>query len=201
MASIAPSAAPEETPRVKGVASGLRSSPWKTTPAAASAPPTSTPASVRGRRATNRIWASTLSANGREGSSARRRLMRRRPDQRRRDDRCCREPAEAQNCRNELPPDRVAHDTRLSCVRSNRYDDQMTRCRVPAHLCLDAIQLAGRRMQSVPRSVGPDASTRPSFSNTRDVHKLAAKLRSWVESTIEIGMRSWSSRSSDAISS
>ena len=36
MASIAPSAAPADTPSVNGVASGLRSSPWKTTPAAAS---------------------------------------------------------------------------------------------------------------------------------------------------------------------
>ena len=36
IASIAPSAAPAETPSVNGVASGLRSSAWKTTPAAAS---------------------------------------------------------------------------------------------------------------------------------------------------------------------
>ena len=36
IASIAPSAAPAETPSVNGVASGLRSSPWNTTPADAS---------------------------------------------------------------------------------------------------------------------------------------------------------------------
>ena len=36
IASIAPSAAPAETPSVNGVASGLRSSPWNTTPAEAS---------------------------------------------------------------------------------------------------------------------------------------------------------------------
>ena len=41
IASIAPSAAPAETPRVNGVASGLRSRPWNTTPAVASAAPTS----------------------------------------------------------------------------------------------------------------------------------------------------------------
>ena len=76
MASIAPSAAPAETPSVNGVASGLRSSPWNTTPAEASIDPTSAPASVRGRRATKKICASTLSANGIAGSNARRRLIR-----------------------------------------------------------------------------------------------------------------------------
>ena len=64
MASIAPSAAPADTPSVNGVASGLRSSPWNTTPAHASIDPTSAPASVRGSRATKKICASTLSANG-----------------------------------------------------------------------------------------------------------------------------------------
>ena len=43
IASIAPSAAPVETPSVNGVASGLRSSPWKTTPAAANSAPTAAP--------------------------------------------------------------------------------------------------------------------------------------------------------------
>ena len=75
IASIAPSAAPAETPSVNGVASGLRSSPWNTTPAVASAAPTSAPASVRGRRATKKICASTLSANGIDRSNARRRLI------------------------------------------------------------------------------------------------------------------------------
>ena len=64
IASIAPRAAPADTPSVNGVASGLRSSPWNTTPAVASVEPTSAPASVRGRRATKKICASTLSANG-----------------------------------------------------------------------------------------------------------------------------------------
>ena len=40
IASIAPSAAPVDTPSVKGVASGFRSSPWNTTPAEAKSAPT-----------------------------------------------------------------------------------------------------------------------------------------------------------------
>ena len=66
--SIAPSEAPAETPSVNGVASGLRSSAWNTTPATASAAPTSAPATTRGRRATKRICASTLSWKGIERS-------------------------------------------------------------------------------------------------------------------------------------
>jgi hypothetical protein len=46
--SIAPSEAPAETPSVNGVASGFRSSAWKTTPAVASAAPTRAPDSTRG---------------------------------------------------------------------------------------------------------------------------------------------------------
>jgi hypothetical protein len=61
---------------VNGVASGLRSSPWNTTPAEASIDPTRAPASVRGRRATKKICASTFSPNGTAGSNARRRLIR-----------------------------------------------------------------------------------------------------------------------------
>ncbi len=75
MASMAPSAAPAETPSVKGVASGLRSSACSTTPDDASAAPTSAAASTRGRRATKKICASTFSAQGTEASNARDRLM------------------------------------------------------------------------------------------------------------------------------
>ena len=75
IASIAPSAAPADTPSVNGVASGLRSSPWKTTPAVARVEPTSAPASVRGSRAMKKICASGLSANGTDQSKARRRLI------------------------------------------------------------------------------------------------------------------------------
>src|SRR5262245_29513333 len=74
IASIAPNAAPADTPRVNGVARGFRSRPWKTTPADASVAPTRAPASVRGRRATKKICASTLSMNGTDVSKARRRL-------------------------------------------------------------------------------------------------------------------------------
>ena len=72
MASMAPSAAPAETPSVNGVASGLRSSACSTTPDAASAAPTRAAASTRGRRATKKICASTFSAHGTDGSKARR---------------------------------------------------------------------------------------------------------------------------------
>ena len=73
--SIAPRAAPAEIPSVKGVASGLRSSAWKTTPAEASAPPTSAAASTRGNRATKKTCASTLVAHGCDQSNARVRLI------------------------------------------------------------------------------------------------------------------------------
>jgi hypothetical protein len=48
--SDAPSAAPEETPKVKGLAKGLRKRVWYTAPTLASAPPTSTAKSTRGTR-------------------------------------------------------------------------------------------------------------------------------------------------------
>ena len=70
MASIAPSAPPADTPSVNGVASGLRSIACSTTPAAASVAPTMAPDSTRGRRATKKICASTLSAQGIERSNA-----------------------------------------------------------------------------------------------------------------------------------
>ena len=70
-ASIAPSDAPAETPSVNGVASGLRSSACRTTPAAASVAPTRPPARTRGSRATKKICASTLSSHGIERSNAR----------------------------------------------------------------------------------------------------------------------------------
>ena len=60
---------------MNGVASGLRSSAWNTTPAAASALPTNAAASTRGRRATKKICASTLSAKAIDGSKTRVRLM------------------------------------------------------------------------------------------------------------------------------
>jgi hypothetical protein len=60
---------------VNGVASALRSSAWNTTPAAASAAPTSAPATTRGIRATKKICASTFSLNGMDRSKTRARLI------------------------------------------------------------------------------------------------------------------------------
>ncbi len=62
MARMAPSAAPAETPSVSGAASGFRKSACSTAPAVARVAPTRAPAITRGRRATKKICASTLSA-------------------------------------------------------------------------------------------------------------------------------------------
>src|SRR5687768_3670618 len=74
-ASIAPRAAPADTPSVNGVASGFRSSACSTTPDAASEEPTSAPASTRGRRATKKICASVLFSKGTDESNTRARLI------------------------------------------------------------------------------------------------------------------------------
>ena len=74
-ASMAPRAAPAEMPSVNGVASGLRSSAWKTTPDEARAAPTRAAARTRGRRATKKICASTLVAQGSDQSNALDRLI------------------------------------------------------------------------------------------------------------------------------
>jgi hypothetical protein len=71
IASTAPSAAPVETPSVKGVARGLRSSPWKTTPAAAKSAPTQAPAraaAARRRRSARRRCPGTGSRVERAGN-------------------------------------------------------------------------------------------------------------------------------------
>ncbi len=47
---VAPSAAPEDTPRMSGETSGLRKRPWYAEPAAASVAPMATAASTRGPR-------------------------------------------------------------------------------------------------------------------------------------------------------
>src|SRR5438552_6702085 len=74
IANVAPSAAPADTPSVSGDASGFLRSAWNTTPAEARPPPTSAAASTRGSRATKKIWASTLSANGVEPTTRPRRI-------------------------------------------------------------------------------------------------------------------------------
>src|SRR5438874_1506756 len=71
MTSIAPSVAPDATPSVSGDASGLRSSAWNTTPATASPLPAIAAAMTRGRRATKKTCASTLSAYGIDRSNTR----------------------------------------------------------------------------------------------------------------------------------
>ena len=86
MASMAPRAAPAETPSVNGVASGLRSSACSTTPDAASAAPTSAAASTRGSRATKKICASTFSAHGTEVSKTAPQVDGRAAQRRRQDD-------------------------------------------------------------------------------------------------------------------
>src|ERR1051325_2023221 len=53
--TIAPSAAPEDTPMMAGSASGFRNNPWNTAPAVASAAPTSAASSTLGSRSWNRI--------------------------------------------------------------------------------------------------------------------------------------------------
>src|SRR5262249_45244658 len=61
MPSTAPSAAPDEAPRISGDTSGLRNRPWKAVPATASAAPTNTAASTRGPRTSS----TTFSTAGR----------------------------------------------------------------------------------------------------------------------------------------
>ena len=59
-AIVAPSAAPPETPRIKGSASGLRKHAFETrAPTAASPPPATAPSRTRGKRASTRMaWSS-----------------------------------------------------------------------------------------------------------------------------------------------
>src|SRR5438876_6760047 len=56
--SAPPSAAPPETPSAYGSASGLRSRPWKSTPALASAAPTMAAPATRGRRIAKKMASS-----------------------------------------------------------------------------------------------------------------------------------------------
>ena len=60
MPITAPSAAPDDAPRISGDTSGLRNRPWNAAPATASAAPTSTAAITRGPR-TSRITFSVAS--------------------------------------------------------------------------------------------------------------------------------------------
>ena len=53
--TIAPSAAPEDTPITAGSASGFRNSPWNSIPETPRAAPTSTARATRGSRSWSRI--------------------------------------------------------------------------------------------------------------------------------------------------
>ena len=55
MTRAAPKAAPDEMPRVKGEARGLRSTAWDSTPPMASPPPTRAPMTTRGSRNCQKI--------------------------------------------------------------------------------------------------------------------------------------------------
>ena len=64
MDSAAPKAAPLETPRVNGVARGLRNMAWKAAPAAASPAPARNPNRTRGTRKRQKISASAVPEKG-----------------------------------------------------------------------------------------------------------------------------------------
>ena len=142
-ASIAPSAAPAETPSVNGVASGLRSSACNTTPDAASDDPTSAPASTRGSRATKKICASVLSANGTDESKTRRRLIDVEPTSgARRHTMTAAAPKSSQVDRD---PARDAHARGDSCARAERNHRELSGSRVRGDIDVDAVQLADQR--------------------------------------------------------
>ena len=140
MASIAPSAAPAETPSVNGVASGLRSSPWKTTPADASAGADQR-AGERARQARDEEDLRVDVVGERHGRVERAaQADRRRADERRDDDRRQRQRAEAGHRRDEPPPDGAGHGTRSASRAANRRDDEMPGCGVQLHVGVDAVQ-------------------------------------------------------------
>ena len=64
MPSTAPSAAPDEAPRISGDTSGLRNSPWNAVPATASAAPTSAAASTRGPRTCQITFSTAAGTSG-----------------------------------------------------------------------------------------------------------------------------------------
>ena len=137
---------------MNGVASGFRSRPWNTTPAAASVAPTNAPASVRGSRATKKICASTLSANGMEKSNARRRLIDVEPTSGAEEHRGDRQRAEAASVCAEPAAERHARDPIAGAARRGRRPDGPDA--VPDDLGLDAVELADvvRRQDVVGRA-------------------------------------------------
>ena len=176
IASIAPSAAPAETPSVNGVASGLRSSAWKTTPDAASAAPTSAAASVRGSRETKKICASVLSANGMLRSNTRRSEIGAEPTigasrhaaaARSAEHQDGEEDAASQRHGRLLPPGLSGEAAPRSGGRRRRGSGRRPRRR----------RAPAPTRASAPASVGPAASTRPSRSSTRRWHSAGRQVQ------------------------
>ena len=175
IASIAPSAAPADTPSVNGVASGLRSSPWKTTPADASIAPTSAPASVRGSRAMKKICASTLSANGIAEVEGAAQADAGRSDERREHDGADRERPEHRERRREPPAERRRHRPRLrGCARAERPTSRPAGCR--CDLGFDAVERPDRLRRQ-------DVRGRPcrEHAPAAQQHERAAQRRGEVE--------------------
>ena len=145
IAIMAPSDAPAETPSVSGDASGLRSSAWNTTPASARLLPTSAAASTRGRRATQKIWASMLSAYGSDRSKTVDRWIgvlptsgaeqaREKRDRAKARERPCQPDANRRRADDRRRP-------RWSCS-TERHDRQMTGARMKLHIRFDVIEHA-----------------------------------------------------------
>ncbi|MNS09667.1 hypothetical protein D3C72_411600 [compost metagenome] len=64
ISTAAPTEDPEDTPSVKGSASGLRRTPWKAAPARARDDPTIKPSSTRGRRTLSTICSDAVLQSG-----------------------------------------------------------------------------------------------------------------------------------------
>jgi hypothetical protein len=64
MPITAPSAAPDDAPRMSGETSGLRNNPWNAVPATASAEPTSSAAITRGPRTSSTTFSTAAGALG-----------------------------------------------------------------------------------------------------------------------------------------
>src|SRR5438067_7013635 len=154
MTATAPSVAPAESPSVSGEASGLRRNAWNTTPATARLLPTRIAASTRGRRATKKTWASTLSANGMLRSRTRDKWIDVEPTS----------GAATQITSVSAPkPATVAtiRRRRSVCARK-RHDHRMPRARVIDDLGVDVVERADvRRRQHAPGLAGGDHTARP----------------------------------------
>ena len=122
-----------------------------TTPAAASAEPTTAPARTRGMRATKKICASTLSANGIERSNDAREVDVRAADERREQTRCDGQRSVARDDREQPRPDGCPFRGPESAVPRRRVDAhrrsatgdnrQVTGSLMKLHVRVDVVQL------------------------------------------------------------